>query len=137
MPGLETSLNPDWDLNRGFKLESLTLCLDSLKFRFFMPPRRRNSARDKVIGEKRICSDRTLVRASRGQARKLLPSRIQWAQFYHPRGVGVGKACLFLSGNSSSSLVSGKVCIQIWQKGGPEILAFCLNLNAGLIPSPT
>ena len=30
-----------------------------------------------------------------------------WLQFYHPRGVGVGKACLFFSGSSSSSLVSG------------------------------
>ena len=28
--------------------------LDSLRFRFFMPPRRRNSARDKVIGKKQI-----------------------------------------------------------------------------------
>ena len=61
MPGLEPDLNPDWDLNpcagtstHGFKLESVTLCLDSLKFRFFMSPRRRNSARDKVMGEKYI-----------------------------------------------------------------------------------
>ena len=30
-----------------------------------------------------------------------------------PRGVGVGKARLFLSGSSSSSLVSSKVCVQI------------------------
>ena len=36
----------------GFKLESLTLCLDSLGFRFFTSPRRRNSVRDKVIGKK-------------------------------------------------------------------------------------
>ena len=37
-----------------------------------------------------------------------LPRGSQWAT----RGVGVGKARLFLSG-SGSSLVSGKVCIQI------------------------
>ena len=58
-------------------------------------------------------------------------------QFYHPRGVGVRKDCLFLSGSSSSSLVSGKVCIQISKKGGPQTAALGLNLNAGLIPSPT
>lgn len=33
-------------------------------------------------------------------------------QFYHPRGVGVGKACLFLAGSGGSSLVSRTVCIQ-------------------------
>ena len=52
MPGLEPSLNPDWDLNHSFKVELLTLCLDSLRFGFFMPPCRRNSVRDKVIGKK-------------------------------------------------------------------------------------
>ena len=39
-------------------------------------------------------------------------------QFCHPRGVGVGKDCLFLSGSSSSSLVS---CIQI---SGRVVLKF-------------
>ena len=31
----------------------------------------------------------------------------------YPRGMGVGKACLIFSGSSSSSLVSGEMCIQI------------------------
>ena len=68
---LETSLNPDWDLTpcamtqtqpkprlglepRVFKLESLTWCLDSLRFRFFVPQRRRKSPRDKGISQKEI-----------------------------------------------------------------------------------
>ena len=37
---------------QGFKLEALTLCLDSLRFRFFMSPGRRNLAREKEIGKK-------------------------------------------------------------------------------------
>ena len=45
--------------------------------------------------------------------RDALPRGSGGLQFYHPRGVGVGKALLFLSGSSSSSLVSGKMCIQI------------------------
>ena len=53
-------------------------------------------------------------------------------QFYPPRGVGVGKACLFLSGSSSSSWVSG-----YQQKSGPQTLALGLTLNADLVPSPT
>ena len=40
-----------------------------------------------------------------------LPRGYSGLQFYHPKGVGVGKDCLFLSGSSSSSLVSGKECI--------------------------
>ena len=56
-------------------------------------------------------------------------------QFYHPRGVGVGKVHLFLSGSSSSSLVSGVYSNQ--QKGDPQTPALGLNLNADLIPSPT
>ena len=62
MLGLEPRLKPAWDLNpaktqtrtrtHGFKLESRTLRLDSLSFRFFMPPHRRNSAGDKVMGKK-------------------------------------------------------------------------------------
>ena len=47
--------------------------------------------------------------------------------------MGIGKACLFLSGNSSSSLVSG---IQISRRAGHLTLALGQNLNAGLIPSP-
>ena len=58
-------------------------------------------------------------------------------QFYHRRGVGVGKTLLFLSGSSSSSLVSGKVCIQIHRRVGSQTLALGLNMNAGLIPFPT
>ena len=79
-----------------------------------MPLRRRNSARDKVIGEKQIYKDGMLVRDASGQAGKEAgPRRPGGPQFSHPRGVGVGKAHLFLPGSSSSSLVSGKVCIQV------------------------
>ena len=55
--------------------------------------------------------------------------------FYHLRAVGVGKAHLFLSGSSSSS-VSVR-CVGVYsnqQKGDPGL---GLKLNAGLIPSPT
>ena len=43
-------------------------------------------------------------------------------QTYHPRGVVVGKARLFLSGSSSSSLVSSKVCIQISRRAVLKLL---------------
>ena len=61
-------------------------------------------------------------------------------QFYPPRGVGVGKACLFLSGSSSSSLVSGQVCIQIDRRGIPVVAQWLTNLTrnhevAGSIPA--
>ena len=82
-------------------------------FRFFMPLHRRNLASDKVTGKKQIYQDRTLVRDTSRQARKLYPEDPGGPQFYHPSGAGVGKAPLFLSGSSSSSSVSGKVCIQI------------------------
>ena len=49
------------------------LCPDSLRFRFFMPLHRRNSARDKVIGKKQIYKDRVLVRDASRQAKKLCP----------------------------------------------------------------
>ena len=49
--------------------------------------------------------------------------------------VEVGKACLFLSGSSSSSFTGGIYSNQ--QKGGPQTLAPGLNPNAGLIPSFT
>ena len=51
--------------------------------------------------------------------------------------MGLGKACLFLSGSSSSSLVSGEGCIQISRRAVLKLLPFGLNPNAGLIPSPT
>ena len=51
--------------------------------------------------------------------------------------MGVGKACLFLSGSSSSSLVSGKVCIQISRRAVLKLLTLGPNLNADLTPSPT
>ena len=69
--------------------------------------------------------------------REAQPQGSSGLQFYPLRGVGVGKSCLYLSGSSSSSLVSGKVCIQIHRRGGPQTLALGLNMNAGLIPSPT
>ena len=67
----EPSQKPDWGLNpcagtltqpkpklglepMVFKLESLTQCLDLLRFRFSVSQHRRNSERDKVIGEKEI-----------------------------------------------------------------------------------
>ena len=118
----------DWDLNPHFKL-ALTRCLDLLRFRFFMPLHGRNSVRDNVIGKKWIYQDRMLMREVSGQARKLCP-RIQWATVLSSKGNG--KGCL--SGNSSSSLVSCKVCIQISRR---MVLKLGLNLNAGLIPSPT
>ena len=71
MPGLEPSQNPDWNPNPGFKLESLTQCLDLL--RFFMPLHRRNLARDKVIGKREIYEARMLVRDASRQARRLCP----------------------------------------------------------------
>ena len=40
-------------------------------------------------------------------------SRMPWAPVLSSKGRGVGKAHLFLSGSRSSSLVPGKVCIQI------------------------
>ena len=49
----EPSQKTHWDLNLCFKL-AFTWCLGLLRFRFFMPPRRRNSARDKVIVENRF-----------------------------------------------------------------------------------
>ena len=45
--------------------------------------------------------------------KEVLPPGSGGLQLYHPRAVGVGENHLFLSGNSSSSLVSNKVCIQI------------------------
>ena len=54
-----------------------------------------------------------LVRDAGRQAREALPWWSGELQFYRLRGVRVGKALLFLSGSSSSSLVSSKVCIQI------------------------
>ena len=48
-----------------------------------------------------------------GRPAKILCFKDPLLKFYHPRGVGVGKDHLFLSGRSSSSLVFGRVCIQI------------------------
>ena len=83
-----------------------------------------------------------LVRDASERARKLYPKKPQappncgGLQFYHPNGVGVGKAHLLLSRSSTSSLVSGQTYSTL-QKGGPQTLALGLNMNAGLIPSPT
>ena len=57
-------------------------------------------------------------------------------QFLSSKGSGVGRDHLFLSGSSSSSLVSGKAYIQILRR---VVLKFTLglNMNAGLIWSPT
>ena len=72
-----------------------------------MPLHRRNSVRDKVIGKKYI-----KIGCKRA-GREALPWGSDGLQFYHPREMGVRKDSLFLSGSSSSSLVSSKVCIQI------------------------
>ena len=56
-----------------------------------------------------------------GVKEKREPPRSGGLQFYLPRGVAVGKACLFLSG----------------RKDGPQTPALGLNLNTGPIPSPT
>ena len=53
---------------------------------------------------------------------KALPQRSGGLQFYHPKGMGVGKAQLFLSRSSSSSLVFNKVCIQITQRAVLKLL---------------
>ena len=73
-----------------------------------MPLLRRNSVRDKVIGKQSYCN-RMFVR----EIKEALLQGSRGPQFYLPREVGVGKARLFLSGRSSSSLESGKVRIQI------------------------
>ena len=52
MPGLEPSQNPDWDIKPQFYIRITHLNL--LRFKFFMPPRRRNLARDKVVDKKEI-----------------------------------------------------------------------------------
>ena len=56
-----------------------------------------------------------------GRHRSSAP-RTQWATVYPPRGVGVAKAHLFLSGRSSSSWVSAKACIQISRRAVLELL---------------
>ena len=76
------------------------------------------------------------MRDASGQVQKLCSEDPVGYRFYHSRRVGVGKAHLFLSGSSSSSLISGKVYSNP-QKGGPHTLALGLNMNAGLIPSLT
>ena len=76
------------------------------------------------------------MRDAIGQTRKLCPEDLVGYSFYHPRGVEKGKACLFLSGSSSSSLVSGKGYSNL-KKGGPQTIDLGLNMNPGLIPSPT
>ena len=38
-------------------------------------------------------------------SKRALPPGSGGLRFYHPRGVGMGKACLFLSGSTSSSLL--------------------------------
>ena len=103
-----------------------------------MPLRKRNSARDKVIGKKQMCyDDRTPVRDASKQAKKLCPG-IRWATVLSSKGrVGLGKARLFLSGILSSSLISSKLLCSNQLKGSPQTLALGLNLNAGVIPSPT
>ena len=54
--------------------------------------------------------------------KEALPRGTCGPRFYSPRGVGVGKAHLFLSGSSSSSLVPDKVCIQISRRAVLKLL---------------
>ena len=69
-----------------------------------------------------------LVRDSSGQARRL---KVGYGFIIRGKW-GVRKDHLFLSASSSSSLVSGKVYIKVSRRA-----VLGLNLNAGLIPSPT
>ena len=54
-----------------------------------------------------------LVKGCKQAGKEALPQESSGLNIYHPRGEGVRKEHLFLSRSSSSSLVSGKVCIQI------------------------
>ena len=104
----EPSQNPDWDLKAVFKLESLTRCLDFLRFRFFVPPHGRNSARGKVVGKKESIKVGHLweMKAGRQGGSAL---RIQWATVLSSKGTGCGKRLpLPLSSSSSSSLEYSK-----------------------------
>ena len=101
---LEPSLNPDWDLNRHFKL-ALTCCLDLLRFRFFVPLRQRNSAKRQRDGQEIDLLRKDASERCKGRAGKLCPQDPMGHSFLLQGGVGVGKACLFLSRRSGSSLV--------------------------------
>ena len=86
--------------------------MDSLRFRFFTHPHRNNTAGNKVIGKKQIYYDRMLI----SDASWRQGSSAQGCcgpQFYHSRGIGLGKDHLLLSRSSSSCLVSDKIYIQI------------------------
>ena len=50
------TLGPDLSTS-NFKVESLTWYLDFLRFRFFVSQHRRNSVRDKAIGESEMYGD--------------------------------------------------------------------------------
>ena len=75
------------------------------------------------------------MRDASGRAWELCPEepRIQWATVLSSKGRGVGRARLLLSGSSSSSSVSRKVCIQISRRAILKLLG--PNGNAGPTPS--
>ena len=88
--GTRTQPRPRFGLEPMF---SLTRYLDLLRFRFFIPLCRRNSARDKVIGKKQIYEDRTLARdASKRAGKEALPQGSVGLQFLSSKGSGDWKS---------------------------------------------
>ena len=72
------------------------------------------------------------------QAKKLCPEDPVGDSFSPLRGVGIGKACLVFSFWGVAAPARYPVGVfSNQQKGGLQTLALGLNLNAGLIPSPT
>ena len=56
------------------------------------------------------------MRDASWHAGKLLTKDLRWASFIIQGAWGAGKDSLFLSGSSSSSLISLKVCIQVGRR---------------------
>ena len=77
-----------------------------------------------------------LVRDANRQARRLYPKDLGGKVLSSKESGGQKKDSLFLSGSSSSPLIAGKMCVQISGRAVLKTPAHCLNLYAGLIPSP-
>ena len=96
-----------------FKLESLTWCLDFLRFRLFVPQCRKNLARDKLIGKKQV-----YVRDASCQARRLCPEG-QVGYSFITQGECSGKRRpLPPSSSSRSSLYPGRGYLTIQGQTG-------------------
>ena len=65
-----------------------------------------------------------------------LPQGSSGLQFYHARGVGVGKAASSFLGVLAPPWYLIRYVFKSTE-GGPQTLALGLNLNTGLIPAPT